>query len=368
MGRDPQVRIADILALPNPISVIMDMLNIMLRDVEVFSDGPQKAIFFRDILLIALLIGNPLRISMFCMMKFDRNLIREEDGSWWIYFNREDFKNRKSISSDYYVRVAPELIPLIERYKREFRPLLFGAEESDYVFLRGYANTKRKPALNKQERLDKLTLELLADKQLVESYVTGFMKGRSFNKYNHAHINFLSQCNSLLRPKTGYLYQHPEFALKIGLSGDVNEWQEKCADTRNRLLKIQLDRRAKKSKRLKYKSKSNVRDQYSLSRNTLSERISIRVLEYLDLPHGFFAHAFRHIVATNIIKSTPETGFFLASKVLHDKLETVEDNYAHLKTHEFFEPYNRFISGFFSKIIDTDGSGISTDENGGGGK
>jgi integrase len=271
MGRDPREPIVDILALPNPISVVMDMLSIMLSDVEAYTHGNKKAIFFRDILLIAMLVGNPLRISMFSIMKFDRNLIRKEDGRWWIHFIREDFKNRKSIQSDYAVLVAPELIPLIERYKREFRPLLFGAEESDYVFLKGVDSSRKKLPLQKKDSLI-------------------------------------------------------------------------------------------------YKPERAVRDIYSFAPTVLSGRIIVRVMEYLDLPQGFRAHAFRHIVATNIIKSTPETGFFLASKVLHDKLETVEDNYSHLKTHEFFEPYNRFISGFFSKIIDTDGNGISADKNGGGGK
>jgi integrase len=270
MARDPKEAIVDILALPNPISVVMDMLSIMMSDVETYLHGNRKAVFFRDILLIALMVGNPLRISMFCIMKFDRNLIRKEDGSWWIHFKREDFKNRKSIPSDYSVLVAPELIPLIERYKTEFRPFLCGAEESDYVFLKGTDLSKRKPR--------------------------------------------------------------------------------------------------KKKPTLVYKHKRVVRDIYSFAPSVLSVRILIRVNEYLDLPQGFMAHAFRHIVATNIIKSTPETGYFLASKVLHDKLETVEENYEHLKTHEFFEPYNRFISGFFSKIIDADGNGISTDANGGGGK
>lgn len=270
MGRDPKILIADILALPNPISVITDMLSIMLSDVEAQPHGKKKAVLFRDIILIALMVANPLRISMFSMMKFGRNLIRKEDGSWWIHFQREDFKNRKSIPSDYDVRVAPELIPLIERYVREFRPLLFGAEESDYVFLRRNDSSKVEPR--------------------------------------------------------------------------------------------------KKKESLIYKPEPAARDIYFLTPEVLSKRISTRVLEYLDLPQGFFAHAVRHIVATNIIKNNPETGFFLASRVLHDKLETVEANYVHLKTHEFFEPYNRFVSGFFSKIINTDGSGISTDENHGGGK
>jgi hypothetical protein len=275
-GRDPKEPIVDILALPNPLTALMDLLSVMLSDLNTYSSGTRKAVFFRDILLMTLLIANPLRIRMFSIMKFDRNLICKDDGSWWILFKREDFKNRRSLPSDYEVLVAPEIIPLIERYKEEFRPFLFGAEESDYVFLRESSPRAEKAKAKK--------------------------------------------------PK------------------------------------------AKKPKSLIYKVKQILEDIYILTPKVLSERISIQTKKYMPLSPGFRSHAFRHIVATNIIKNNPENGFFLASKVLHDKLETVEDNYAHLKTHEFFDPYNRFISGFFSKIIDTDGSGISTDENGGGGK
>lgn len=197
-------------------------------------------------------------------------MIRKSDGSWWISFKREDFKNRRSLPSDYEVLVAPEIIPLIERYKREFRPLLFGAEESDYVFLK--------------------------------------------------------EANPTIKKHTG-----------------------------------------KKPKTLIYKEPPAVNDLCKFGSSGLSTRIVIRVRSYLPASPGFRAHAFRHITATSIIKTNPELGFFLASRVLHDKLETVEKSYAHLKTHEFFQPYNRFISGFFSQIIDSDGRGKPSSGNGGGG-
>jgi integrase len=58
---------------------------------------------------------------------------------------------------------------------------------------------------------------------------------------------------------------------------------------------------------------------------------------------GFGPHSFRHIVATDIIKKDPRIGFFLAARALHDKLETVENEYIHLKTSEFFEPVIRIL-------------------------
>ncbi|MFO0443942.1 MAG: hypothetical protein ACK50F_06655 [Betaproteobacteria bacterium] len=56
---------------------------------------------------------------------------------------------------------------------------------------------------------------------------------------------------------------------------------------------------------------------------------------------GFGPHAIRHIVATDYIKNNPES-FMVAAHILHDKLETVIENYAHLKAadgHKVFQQY-----------------------------
>lgn len=255
-GRDPEEPITDILALPDPYAALAQFLGKMLKDVETFTSDIRQAIFFRDLVLIAMLMANPLRIKMFSEMKFGENLIRRDDGSWWIYFGRNSFKNRKAIPKDYLVRVAPELIPLIERYQKEFRPQLFGANECEYVFLRQ----------------------------------------------------------------------------NIG------------------------DRQSSKSS-----------DIYRFAEKDLSFCVRSRTGDYFPESPGFGPHSFRHITATSIIKNNPETGFFLASKVLHDKLETVEANYAHLKTSEFFEPFNRYVSGYLGGMIDAFGKGISSAARAGGG-
>ncbi len=280
-GRDPKEPIADILALPNPLTVIKDLISIMLSDVNSFQPGAHRATFYRDILLIALLVSNPLRIKMFTIMKFGRNLIRDEKGSWWIKFKREDFKNRRSLASDYEVEIAPEFYPLIERYQREFRPLLFGAEKTDYVFLKG------SNAINRKD-----------------------------------------------------------------LPEDAVSREDLPKDPPSK----------------KYKPKPAAKDIHCFNSQALSERITIRIKAYFPLNPGFRAHAFRHIVATSIIKSNPEMGFFLAAKVLHDKLETVEKEYAHIEMSEFFRPYNRFLSDLLKGVINEDGTGKPFSENGGGGK
>ena len=80
---------------------------------------------------------------------------------------------------------------------------------------------------------------------------------------------------------------------------------------------------------------------------------TVRKLTELYIPGaiGFSAHAFRHIVATDIIKRDPKLGFFLASIALHDRLETVEKNYIHLKASEFFEPVNTHFSEMWGMVF-----------------
>lgn len=226
-GRDPQEPISKILNHKHPLSITMTMVTRMLEDAETLSAKPSlQAVLFRDALLISLLQANPLRIKMFRIMKFDEHLIRESDGSWWLNFKRNTLKNRYSVSTDYKVRLSQEVWWIIEKYKKEFRPRLYKADDSQYVFL----------------------------------------------------------------PR----YNSPSKKLKKGIE--------------------------------------------------MGACVFKRTQEYIPGGMGFGPHSFRHIVATSIIKSNPEFGFFLAAKVLNDKLETVERCYAHLRTNEFIEPYNRLFT------------------------
>jgi len=117
-----------------------------------------------------------------------------------------------------------------------------------------------------------LSLALLADKGLVERY-RDFMRLRSGlrvrpledsddiedipahmitacgrwifydkgGKYNSGTLTVLGIISSLLRPGKGYLYQHPEFASKLGPRMTADTWQQQCKRTRARVVKIQKD-------------------------------------------------------------------------------------------------------------------------------
>ena len=247
-GRDPMEPIQPILDLERPLSVIFLMLEAIKKDMP----PPQAYILrhaehFRNYLLLLMLTATPLRIRMFSIMQIGKHLIKDGDGSWWLNFSRNDFKNRNAKkrhgtnrnssrksnrSGAYKVQLPPEVWPIIEEYLAKYRPHLFGANSNNFLFLPFSHNARKKTSLG-------------------------------------------------------------------GLTA---------------------------------KSLSNI----------------VRNLTYFYFPFegnpGFGPHAFRHIVATDIIKKDPSVGFFLAAIALNDELDTVEEEYVHLKTSEFFKPVNEHFS------------------------
>jgi integrase len=226
-----------ILDQQRPLAVLQGMVKAMLNDLlPEYAPTLEKARQYRDIVLIALLCANPLRIHMFSLMEFGKHLERRGDGSWWLQFKQGAFKNRRSLKSDYQVRVAEELWPLLNVYKKEFHPVLVGSSNSKYVF----------PI-----------------------------------SHNSARTRAGSR----------------------------------------------------------------------MGENNLSDIVEIMTKLYIPDSEGFRAHAFRHIIATDIIKKDPRLGFFIAAKALHDKLETVEEQYSHLKTSEFFEPVNAHFTEMWTTVF-----------------
>lgn len=64
---------------------------------------------------------------------------------------------------------------------------------------------------------------------------------------------------------------------------------------------------------------------------------------------GFGIHAFRHIIATDYIKNNPN-GFQVVANILHDKLETVLQAYAHLKVSDGFSHWSYYLEGQVSAV------------------
>lgn len=95
----------------------------------------------------------------------------------------------------------------------------------------------------------------------------------------------------------------------------------------------------------------NRHEKRRLSVRAISAIVSDYTRKYIKDSPSFGPNAFRHIVATSIIKNDPLQGFYLAAKALNNRVETVEKNYAHLKTSELFEPYNDFFKANWNKVV-----------------
>lgn len=135
-SRDPKEPIADILALPQPLSALTGMLATLKRNPPWRTGTKRYAVWLRDVLLLSWLIANPLRVNHFSTMTYRRDntghLYQDAAGSWHYRCTAAEFKNSPG---DYDVSLPDFVREAIEAYLRDARPLLAGATEGDYVFL-----------------------------------------------------------------------------------------------------------------------------------------------------------------------------------------------------------------------------------------
>jgi integrase len=78
------------------------------------------------------------------------------------------------------------------------------------------------------------------------------------------------------------------------------------------------------------------------SSDWLNKVMISRSRQFLAGCPGFGMHAVRHIVATDYIKNNPGS-FMVAAHILHDKLETVMEAYAHLKAADGHRVYGDYV-------------------------
>ena len=135
-SRDPREPIADILALPRPLSALTAMLATLKRNPPWRTHTKRHAVWLRDVLLLSWLIANPLRVSHFATMTYRRDntahLYQDAAGAWHYRCTAAEFKNSPG---DYDVSLPDFVGRAIEDYLRDGRPLLAGATDGDYVFL-----------------------------------------------------------------------------------------------------------------------------------------------------------------------------------------------------------------------------------------
>ncbi len=162
-SRDSFAPIQAVLALPNPLDAVADMLARMKVNQR-STGGTLEAIDVRDRLLVKLLASNPLRDKNVRRLTYrddgTGHLRRDSDGGWSIFVPRRELKNFKGAARerDYHMRVRPEVWPDIERYLRDHRPVLQQVE-SDVVFVSEEGGPFSPSGLRR--RVEKLTREYL---------------------------------------------------------------------------------------------------------------------------------------------------------------------------------------------------------------
>ena len=80
----------------------------------------------------------------------------------------------------------------------------------------------------------------------------------------------------------------------------------------------------------------------------ISERVKRSSENHLDGSSGFRAHAFRHILATHIIRNMPG-GEQIAADVLLESVATVRENYSHVKPGELHKNYRMALLDIYSE-------------------
>ena len=143
-SRNPKEAITDILAHPRPISVLMDMLAMLKKNPPSCLQTKRYAVWTRDVLLLAWMTANPLRINHLSTMthKSDNSghLYQEIDGIWHYRCTKAEFKNSPEIfmnmpDDTYDVALPSYVCEAIEAYLLDGRPMLAGAHEGSFVFL-----------------------------------------------------------------------------------------------------------------------------------------------------------------------------------------------------------------------------------------
>lgn len=231
-SRDSKEPISAILALPNPLNAVADML-IRMTAARPSTGGVREAVWARDVLLIKLTASNPLRIKNLRILTYRADntghLRQDGQGAWFIAIPRREFKNHAGAAKDrdYFMPGRKEVWGDIERYLPQYRPLI-------------------------------------------------------------------------LKSSTNAVFVTERYG-----------------------------------------------DQFS--EDALGGRFYVLTKRYLYGCPGAGPHAFRHIVATSILKASPND-WHAAAWALHDREETVRKHYAHLAQHDAAVWLSKAMDGAFSRI------------------
>jgi hypothetical protein len=143
-SRNPKEPIADILAHERPLSIVIDMLATLKKNPPWCLQTKRYAVWTRDVLLLAWMTANPLRINHLATMTYKPDntghLYSAVDGLWHFRCTKAEFKNSPEIfmtmpNETYDVALPKYVGDAVEAYLKDGRPMLAGAHEGCYVFL-----------------------------------------------------------------------------------------------------------------------------------------------------------------------------------------------------------------------------------------
>jgi len=103
-----------------------------------------------------------------------------------------------------------------------------------------------------------------------------------------------------------------------------------------------------------HKGSTKYLDDCPLNSITIRNRVIIATLRYLpETRSGFSPHGFRHIIATDYIKSHPHA-FEAVAGILHDTIETVKKTYGHVNSEDWIREYNKYTENYTTELYAMD--------------
>jgi integrase len=162
-SRDPFRAIGPALDMLNPLDAVADAVARLDAD-RPSTGGLKEAVWARDCLLLKLMASNPLRDKNLRLLTYradNTGHLRKVAGEWRIVIPRHEFKNFRGAARhrDYNMLVRPEVSSDIERYLRDYRPML-ADPDNPYVFVS--SARPKEPMHNLRRRFALLTRAYLA--------------------------------------------------------------------------------------------------------------------------------------------------------------------------------------------------------------
>jgi hypothetical protein len=97
---------------------------------EAVMDGEPRKILYRDGLIHMLWPSRPVRRRAFARIRIGREL-RQVGDEWRLIFDSSEMKSGRPFE----IAIPPDVVPFLERFLREVRPMFLGAEDHDALWL-----------------------------------------------------------------------------------------------------------------------------------------------------------------------------------------------------------------------------------------